>query len=73
MVEYSDGLSMPTPWIINWTSWERGLNVQLILVLLLVVIVIAWVIAKVRYYARLSERQWDRVDKSKLRQWDDDD
>ncbi len=42
------------------------------LALLLMVIVIVWVIAKVRYYARLSERQWQRVDKSKLRQWDDD-
>ncbi len=48
------------------------MNIQLVIVLLLLVIVIVWVIAKVRYYARLSERQWQRVDKSKLRQWDDD-
>ena len=49
------------------------MNLQLLLVLLLVVIIVAWVIAKVRYYSRVSERQWQRVDKSKLRQWEDDD
>ena len=45
----------------------------LILALALLAIVVAWVIAKVVYYARLSEKQWRKVDKSKLRQWDDDD
>lgn len=54
------------------TSWKTPLNIQLTLVLILLAIIIVWVIAKVRYYARLSERQWERVDKSKLRRWDDD-
>jgi uncharacterized membrane protein len=45
----------------------------LILTLSLLAIVIAWVIVKVAYYARLSERQWQKVDKSKLRPWDDED
>ncbi len=49
------------------------MNIQLILVLLLLLIVVVWVLAKVRYYSRMSERQWQRVDKSKLRKWDDDD
>jgi hypothetical protein len=46
---------------------------ELALMLLLVAIVIVWVIAKVRHYARLSERQWERVDKSKLKRWEDED
>ena len=49
------------------------MNTSLLLIFLLIVIIIAWVIAKVRYYARVSERQWQRVDKSKLRRWEDDD
>lgn len=36
-------------------------------------IVVVWVIAKVRYYARKSEEQWSRVDKSKLVVWHDED
>jgi hypothetical protein len=42
-------------------------------ILLLIVIVIVYVLAKVRYYMKESERQWLEVDKSKLREWDDDD
>ena len=49
------------------------MNTPFLLVLLLVVIIIVWVIAKVRHYARVSERQWERVDKSRLRHWEDDD
>lgn len=49
------------------------MNTPFLLVLLLVVIIIVWVIAKVRHYARVSERQWERVDKSRLRRWEDDD
>ena len=40
---------------------------------LLLAVVAIWVAFKVRYYARLSERQWRRVDKSKLREYADDD
>ena len=42
------------------------------LILALIVIVFIYVIAKVRYYMRQSEQQWQNVDKSKLREWDDD-
>jgi uncharacterized membrane protein (DUF485 family) len=38
----------------------------------IIVFVIAWVISKVLFYARKSEEQWRKVDKSKLKDWDDD-
>jgi hypothetical protein len=40
---------------------------------ILILIVIVWVIVKVRYYMRVSEEQWRRVDKSRLVKWDYDD
>ena len=40
---------------------------------LLLAILALWVAFKVRYYMRLSERQWRRVDKSKLKAYPDDD
>ena len=42
-------------------------------VLLIVALVIVWVAAKVVDSARKSERQWREVDKSKLKEWQDDD
>ena len=42
------------------------------LILALIVIVFVYVIAKVRYYMKQSDEQWLAVDKSKLREWDDD-
>jgi len=39
----------------------------------IVVVVIIYVVAKVIYYMRQSEKQWQEVDKSKLREWDDND
>lgn len=44
-----------------------------VIALLGIALVAAWVFAKVRYYNRLSERQWRNVDKSKLKEWNDDD
>lgn len=41
--------------------------------LLLITLVIVYTIAKVRQYMRESDEQWRRVDKSKLREWKDDD
>ena len=41
--------------------------------LLLILIILVWVIAKVRYYMRVSDEQCERVDKSKLVEWADDD
>jgi hypothetical protein len=38
----------------------------------IVVAVFVYVLAKVLVYARRSEQQWSQVDKSRLREWDDD-
>jgi len=40
--------------------------------LIFIAFVVVYAIAKVLQYVRLSERQWQQVDKSKLRRWDDD-
>ena len=42
-------------------------------VLIIIVAVIVWVVAKVVANVRKSEQQWEEVDKSKLREWDDED
>ena len=42
-------------------------------VLVIIVFVAAWVISKVFFYMRKSEEQWRAVDKSKLKEWEDDD
>lgn len=39
----------------------------------IVLLVAVYVLAKVVHYARLSRKQWQEVDKSKLRQWEEDD
>ncbi len=41
-------------------------------VLIIVLLVIAWVLSKVFFYARKSEEQWQKVDKNKLKTWDED-
>jgi len=40
--------------------------------LIFIAVVIVYTIAKVIGYMRQSERQWEEVDKSKLKTWDDD-
>ena len=42
-------------------------------VLLIVAAVIVWVLVKVRAGVQRSESQWREVDKSKLREWGDED
>jgi len=42
-------------------------------IIILIAIVIVWVLAKIRFYMQKSEEQWRAVDKSKLREWDDED
>lgn len=42
-------------------------------ILIIIAGVIAYTIAKVIEHMRRSEEQWREVDKSKLREWDDDD
>jgi len=44
----------------------------LIYLLIFVAVVVVYTAAKVVSYMRQSERQWEQVDKSKLKEWDDD-
>ena len=41
--------------------------------LLIFVVFIIYVVAKVRMYMRQSDAQWKQVDKSKLKDWQDED
>lgn len=41
-------------------------------VILIIAVVIVWVVAKVVFYMRQSEQQWQEVDKTRLREWEDD-
>ncbi len=42
-------------------------------ILLLLAIFVAYVLAKIAYYIRKSRQQWRDVDRSKLKEWKDDD
>jgi len=42
-------------------------------VLILIAVVVIYTIAKVIEHVKKSEQQWRDVDKSKLREWDDED
>ena len=44
----------------------------LIYILLFIAAVVIYSAAKVLQYVRQSEQQWKEVDKSKLREWEDD-
>lgn len=44
----------------------------LIYLLIFIALVIVYTVAKVIGYVRQSDRQWEQVDKSKLKEWDDD-
>jgi hypothetical protein len=44
----------------------------LIFLLIMIALIIAYTVAKVLQYMRRSEEQWQQVDKSKLKEWDDD-
>ena len=41
--------------------------------LIMIGLIIAYTVVRVVQYMRLSERQWEQVDKSKLKEWEDDD
>ena len=43
------------------------------LILLFIAVVIVYTIARVLRLMRQSDEQWRKVDKSKLREWEDDD
>lgn len=44
----------------------------LVFLLIMIALIIVYTVAKVLQYMRLSEKQWQQVDKSKLKEWDDD-
>lgn len=41
-------------------------------IVVFILLVIALVLSKVFFYVRKSEEQWQKVDKSKLKEWEDD-
>ena len=45
----------------------------LVILLVMIVVIIVYTIARVINLNRLSEQQWEQADKSKIREWDDDD
>ena len=45
----------------------------LMVILIFIALVVVYTIGKVIAAMRQSEKQWREVDKSKLREWDDDD
>ena len=45
----------------------------LVVILVFIAAVIVYTIAKVVSLNRLSEQQWEQTDKSKLKEWDDED
>ena len=49
------------------------MSTGLIIVLVMVALIIVYTAVKVIGYNRLSKEQWEDVDKSKLKEWDDDD
>jgi hypothetical protein len=44
----------------------------LIFLLVMIAVIVIYTIAKVLQYMRLSDEQWQQVDKTKLKEWDDD-
>ena len=57
------------------TDAERDIAMPsgLILLLIMIALIVIYTIAKVLQYIRLSDEQWREVDKSKLKQWEEDD
>ncbi len=45
----------------------------LLFLLIMIAVIIIYTIARVVSLNRLSEQQWEQADKSKLKEWDDDD
>jgi len=52
---------------------ENSMPDGLLPILLIIGVVAIYTIGKVIENVRKSERQWDEVDKSKLKEWDDED
>ena len=55
------------------TAGRSAMPKGLLFLLIMIAVIIVYTIAKVVSYNRLSQKQWEQVDKSKLKEWDDDD
>ena len=44
----------------------------LVILLIMIAGIVVYTIVKVLQYMRLSDKQWEEVDKSKLKEWEDD-
>ena len=55
------------------TAGSSAMPKGLLFLLVMIAVIIVYTIAKVVSYNRLSQKQWEEVDKSKLKEWDDDD
>jgi hypothetical protein len=53
----------------KYSAMPKGL----LFLLIMIAVIIVYTIAKIISYNRLSQQQWEEVDKSKLKEWDDDD
>jgi len=51
---------------------QNAMPKGLIFLLVMIAVIVIYTIAKIVSYNRLSEQQWKQVDKSKLKEWDDD-
>ena len=58
---------------VSFLKGRSAMPKGLIFLLIMIALIIVYTIAKVVSYNRLSKQQWEQVDKSKLREWDDDD
>lgn len=59
--------------LVFYRCWYFAMPDGLWPIILLIAIIAVWVIAKIRHYMKVSEQQWQDADKSKLREWDDED
>jgi hypothetical protein len=59
-------------WAKSFREARRAMPKGLIFLLVMIAVIIVYTIAKVVRYVRLSEQQWKEVDKSKLKEWKDD-
>lgn len=59
--------------MVSAVSGHANMPDGLIILLVMIALIVVYTIAKVLQLMRLSDKQWQEVDKSKLREWDDDD
>ena len=74
---HEDSISAPREAVLcsGLCTSERSIPMPkgLIILLVMIAVIIIYTIVKIVSYNRLSEQQWKEVDKSKLKEWDDED